>query len=259
MNDKKIKFALYIFAPFILIYFISMLIYPWAQGDWKHVQAVWDRWQSLNVGILAFTASCFALLASHHFSQAQHDLIIGQRERDFIAAKAFLPGALSVLCDYTEACIPPLEEAWQRDKDIGSRTPLLNPIPELPKDYKDIFKSCISLAPKEAGDHLSKILEKLQIQNSRLTEFSNNFKSASFTLMDNGTVLGKINDIAELRWLIDQTFDYARGRNRFFEEEKRPTNWDLEYNKLKLNGITIRDIRELRAHNDCKQSESEDF
>src|SRR5690606_36500482 len=105
--------------------------------------------------------------ASHDFSQTQHDLIISQRERDFIAAKAFLPGALSDLCDYTEACIPPLEDAWKRDKEIGARTPLLNQIPELPKTYKDIFKNCIALAPKEVGDHLSKILEKLQIQNSR--------------------------------------------------------------------------------------------
>ncbi len=242
MTDKTIKLLHWTGTPLTVCYIFSMFIYPWIEGkgEWTYVQAVWDRWQSLNVGMLAFLASVIAFnISRYNFNK--------QRERDFIAARSFLPEALSDLCDYTEACIPPLKEAWNKDKHIGSRTPLLNEVPELPKTYKDIFKHCIALAPKEAGDHLAKILEKLQIQNSRLITFSSNFESTSTTLIDNRTVLGNINDLAELRWLIDQTFNYARGRDKFFEVETNPTNWDIEYSKLNLDGVTIQKIRELQT------------
>lgn len=45
------------------LYFVCMPIAPWIQSgwDWDNVQDIWDRWQSLNVGMLAFISSILAL------------------------------------------------------------------------------------------------------------------------------------------------------------------------------------------------------
>lgn len=49
-----------------LAYVCSMFVAPIFQGDfsWGYVQAVWDRWQGLNVGVLAFAASLTAFSIS---------------------------------------------------------------------------------------------------------------------------------------------------------------------------------------------------
>ncbi|MEW8626991.1 MAG: hypothetical protein AB2551_14655 [Candidatus Thiodiazotropha sp.] len=84
-------------VPFAFLYFISMFIIPLVDNalNWGGIQNVWDRWQSLNVGMLAFISSITAFNISRFNANKQ-------RERDFLAAKAFLPDALSELIDYFE-------------------------------------------------------------------------------------------------------------------------------------------------------------
>lgn len=43
-------------APLLLLYVICMVVAPYlADGSsWDYVQKVWDRWQTLNAGVLAF-------------------------------------------------------------------------------------------------------------------------------------------------------------------------------------------------------------
>lgn len=49
----------------LLIYIIAMFIVPWLRfKNWDSVQAVWDRWQTLNAGALAFLASVLAFNCS---------------------------------------------------------------------------------------------------------------------------------------------------------------------------------------------------
>ena len=83
-------------VPATIIYFSCMLLYPWIDGNfyWSHVQDIWDRWQSLNVGVLAFISSIIAFNISRFNANKQ-------REREFTAAKAFLPmtlGLYGILC-----------------------------------------------------------------------------------------------------------------------------------------------------------------
>ncbi len=83
MIDKTIKTAPYVLVPLFLTYLFAMFIYPLCSEDsWKDIQAVWDRWQALNVGVLAFAASVTAFYISHYKLEKQ-------QERDFIATRAF--------------------------------------------------------------------------------------------------------------------------------------------------------------------------
>ena len=69
-NSSTIKFLKYIGSIFIYIsisaYVYSMFIVPFqqSQGNWEYVQNVWDRWQGLNVGVLALVSSIIFFKAS---------------------------------------------------------------------------------------------------------------------------------------------------------------------------------------------------
>ena len=84
--------------PLTVVFAFSMIVWPWiaGRGNWGHVQDVWDRWQSLNVGLMAFIASVAAFNIARYNADRQ-------RARDFLAAKASLPATLSSLNSYFNA------------------------------------------------------------------------------------------------------------------------------------------------------------
>lgn len=106
--DSLVKFINWIAIPASAVYAFSMLLVPVLTFDWVHVQAVWDRWQPLNVGMLAFLSSVVALNIGKYNADRQ-------TQRNFRAAQAFLPDALSELCDYFEQSAKLLREAWELD------------------------------------------------------------------------------------------------------------------------------------------------
>lgn len=91
--ERGLVFANWLFVALFSIYIYSMLFHPWFNGGWKYAHAVWLEWQSLNVGILAFSASVIAFNISRY--QATQ-----QRRRELVAARAFLPDSLSELTQY---------------------------------------------------------------------------------------------------------------------------------------------------------------
>ena len=107
-NSSTIKFLKYIGSIFIYIsisaYVYSMFIVPFqqSQGNWEYVQNVWDRWQGLNVGVLALVSSIIFFKASFYKVEQE-------RKQNFIAARAFLPEVFSELiyycADSTMKCI----------------------------------------------------------------------------------------------------------------------------------------------------------
>ena len=123
--------------PIALIYFVSMFIYPWFDNDtgWVHVQNVWGRWQGINVGMLAFVSSITAFNIARYNANKQ-------REREFLAAKAFLPHALSELTEYLNSCASILQEAWNATEENRLGPQEL----ELPESYKTVFSNCIKYA-----------------------------------------------------------------------------------------------------------------
>ncbi|MFZ3016885.1 MAG: hypothetical protein WA056_00345 [Gallionella sp.] len=204
----------------ICLYLICMHIAPWisGRGDWGYVQNIWERWQSLNVGILAFISSLVALNISR-FNEKK------QRERNFVAARAFLPEALSELTGYFKSSASVLKEAWHRTKEgtVRDGTPLETAMPALPERYKEIFSRCIGLAEPDVGEYLAKILMRLQVHHSRLNELVNSFDGKGDTTFVPGNIRSYLYRLAELQALTSRTFPFARGME---ELNCRALVWD---------------------------------
>ncbi|BAJ03770.1 hypothetical protein [Shewanella violacea] len=220
-------------------YFISMLVYPFYIGDWAHVHAVWETWQSLNTGALAFVASVVALNAVKYSEEKK-------RQRNFIAARAFLPQALSELCGYFEESSKVLIEAWERAKDRNDRckTPLNAMLPSVPEVHIQVFKECIAEAEPKVGDHLAYILVRLQIHQSRLKSLHSDFSEDSYMIQIPQNIMSYIFALAELQGLVNQLFPYSRGVETFSRSNLKA---EVYFSAYRSWDIYIEDQDDLRG------------
>ncbi|WP_284660555.1 hypothetical protein [Photobacterium damselae] len=230
-------------------YLVSMVIYPLTQGDWEHVHAVWYTWQSLNTGILAFIASIFALNAVRYTEEKR-------RQRNFIAARAFLPQALSELSTYFEESSKFVNEAWERAKDKSDhcKTPLKEKdCPELPVGYQQVFKDCISEASPEVAEHLAYILVRLQIHHSRMKSLVKSFSADSHTIQAPSNLIAQVFALAELQGLVNQLFKFSRGTAPF---DNKPLSVDNFYSCYDNWGVDIDendDLKDFTERNHSKR------
>lgn len=210
--DSWISILNWVGFPLVIIYFISMFIVPIfnGEGDWIYVQGVWDRWQSLNLGVLAFTSSLVAFNIARFNAEKK-------RAREFVSARAFLPEALSELASYLRGCSPFLKEAWRKasDRVDGRNTPLDKSLPQLPPSYKEIFSRCIVSSEEDVGEHLAYILMRLQVHHSRLQSL----EGKSSQNRDRVNVMTNIETymyrLGELQALVNKTFNFARNESPF--------------------------------------------
>lgn len=205
-----------------------MVIFPWVKvwGDWEHVQKVWDRWQTLNAGILAFIASVIALNISKYHENKQ-------RERRFIAARAFLPHALSELFAYYKQSAKLFVEAW---KKINSKalTPftLETALPELPQSYKETFSRCIEQAQPEVGDYMAAILVALQLHNSRMESLYEELTQPSSMVVSTNNVKSYLYSLAKVHVLSARLFPFARGEMEFDNTDPAWSEYQNTYQNL---------------------------
>jgi len=196
------------------LYAISMLVYPWfvSPRGWKHVQLVWDRWQGLNVGMLAFLSSVIAFNISRYNAEQQ-------RGREFLAAKAFLPQAFSELSEYFRSSASILASAWARQEneniDIAR--------PQLPSDYREIFQKCIRHATPEVGQYLVGILVQMQVHGARMREFFRRDDGIIRINSDRSNLISYLYRLGQLQALINKNFDFARNIDPF---DSKPLDWE---------------------------------
>ena len=193
--------------PLLLLYGISMFVYPALSGSWQRVQDVWDRWQTFNAGALAFVASLVAFNIAKFGEERQ-------REREFIAAKAFLPSTLSGLIDYCRQSASVLNRLWFHEGD----EPLDLQAPDFPSGYREVFSNCIRHANPAVGSYLSNVLVLLQVHDARLRtalEQPPEEGRHSFRV----TLLTYLMRVGELRGLIGNLFNFARGETDFQEQK----------------------------------------
>ena len=198
--------------PLLAIYGLSMFAYPLHAGSWSHVQDVWDRWQTLNAGALAFLASLLAFNIAK-FSENR------QREREFIAARAFLPSALSGIMEYCTESARVLERLWERPSAKGN----VVAIPSLPQDYREVFSSCIRHADPNVGSYLSNILVRLQVHEARLRDAIGESMKSPTGGVDRHSLLAYLLRLGELYVLIGNVFGFARGEEAF---RAKTVAWD---------------------------------
>lgn len=237
--DTLISIINWVGMTLIGVYLICMIIAPWiaAGGDWGYVQRVWDRWQSLNVGVLAFISSIIAFNISRYNEHRQ-------RERNFIAARAFLPEALSELTTYFKSSGSLLKEAWQiaNDKEDRSKTPLDAPTLALPAGYKETFSRCIELAEPDVGEYLAYMLMRLQVHHSRLQELANSFGEDSRTIIVPQNIISYLYRLSELQALTNRVFPFARGLDEF---DSKGLVWEDFRNAYANLDIWVEDFEDL--------------
>ena len=217
-------------VPLVSIYLFSMFVLPWFNGDWNHVLNVWNHWQSLNVGVLAFVSSLIAFNISRYNADKQ-------REREFIASRAFLPAALSQLTVYTKECAKLLEEArvLKKNRDGHSEIAVTTNMPSLEESINGTFSDCIRHGAPDVAEHLAAILVKLQVNDSRLTSLSS--RGIRHSSLRNINVY--MYCLAEIQAMINATFSFARGKDTFKNIELSIESIETAYSNLDIHSEMI--------------------
>lgn len=226
--DKLITLLRRPFAVLGGIYFLCMFVAPWIIGGmrWAYVQDVWDRWQALNVGFLAFAAS-FIVFEVTRYNENK------QRKREFLAARAFLPEALSELTAYLKDSAVVHMASWNNAPEIH--------FPVAPSHYKDIFANCIRHADSETGEQLSALLSEilmwLQVHVARQERFI--AEPAHTNAMRKINTLDGLRLVGELQARVNKLFDFARGLG---ELDTQPLTWE-DYKTAYSNlGVLIENL-----------------
>lgn len=219
--SRKVRRSI-IFAA-IGFHLASLYVIPWINGDWGYVQTVWDRWQGIIVGDIAFLSSYIFFLTTRD----KEDLI---RKKRLKASRSNLPKALSGLIEFYMSSFPLISEVWKM-QNASSVSKVSLPLPSMPIGHDQIFHRCIEYEDNfEISDHLIKILNKLQINYARLCEF----KSPDEALILSGSYIASMScEILESIAMINLSFDYARGekeeiRSTLYRSDLRGTMWGLD-------------------------------
>lgn len=212
--DTLVNLLNFVGLPIAALYAFCMFAWPWLSGcgDWGYVQEVWDRWQSLNVGMLAFVSSITAFNIARYNAEKQ-------RERDFLAAKAFLPAALSELILYFKSSAAVFSLGW--NSSYENKPSFV--VPELPMGYKSVFGDCIRHAEPSVGDYLSRILVWLQVHDSRMRDYVKQHSDEDYLNPDRHNLITYFYRLGELYALVGKLFEFARNMGEF---DSSPLNWE---------------------------------
>ncbi|MEW8058544.1 MAG: hypothetical protein AB2787_03655 [Candidatus Thiodiazotropha endolucinida] len=225
--DTWVKVLNVVGIPTAIVYFTCMFVFPFidGQGDWDYVQNVWDRWQSINVGMLAFISSITAFNISKYNENKQ-------RERNFLAAKAFLPTALSELCSYFKSCARILTSAWEGD---SNRSRPVYTIPTLPDNYREVFSQSIRYAETDVGNYLTRILVWLQVYDSRLINFIHLNDESEWKNADKRNIIIYLCRLAELQVLVNKLFQFARNMEYFDSTDLKWEDFNTAFKELNID------------------------
>jgi hypothetical protein len=207
--DTWVKVVNWIGIPSILLFLICMVAVPWISSDldWDYVQAVWDRWQTFNAAMLAFLSSWIAFNIAKFNAKKQ-------REREFVAARAFLPQALSELSQYFSACAKYLMAALDQCNEGTDQLSVQTSAPTPPEIYQSIFSDCIRLAEPDVSEHLAAILRDLQIHLSRMKELGQQDRNSTL-IIGSMNITSYMYSLGKLQVMVNRLFDFARGTRDF--------------------------------------------
>lgn len=228
-----------VLSPAFMTYTYAMLIHPATESnlDWNYIQGVWYDWQGLNVGILALISSITLLYAAKHNE-------IKQSERELKCAKAFMPEALSELCDYLKLATALVKEAHD-DITItkSNHHELTNKPPVLPEKYRGVMETCIKHGDNQTTQDLSSLIHKIQVLNSRLSHINKGFRLNSTTIFTSRTTLGLFMTTGEIQSILNKAFSYARSNTPILADELTLSDYVEAYNNLEhglsdIEGLT---------------------
>lgn len=172
--------------------------------SWIEIQKIWDRWQTLNSGMIALLAAILAIYATQYTENAK-------RNRELIAAKSLLPLALSELTGYCTHLAMYLKKefmAWGMTNDIGIsiNEKETHEIPKSPNEWVfEVFKSCMVHEHETEAKFMASILSDTQVTSARIQSMKDNN-----LLVTENTFSSHADDICELHAKLDRMYMYAR-------------------------------------------------
>ncbi|HIF9439533.1 TPA: hypothetical protein ACX6SL_003730 [Photobacterium damselae] len=230
------------FIPVAIIFFLyaySMVLDPYLNGGFLFMMSTWHEWQTFNAGMIALAAAaisaCVMIQVDRNTHRRHNELIDSnkriaeeQRIRNFVAAKSFLPHALTDIYNYVEECSKILIDIYvmfnhkqiqliedENKKDFTNYFKYLNK----PENYQMAFKECISLGNEEQSKQLSEILITLQIFISRMRRLENGeniSRSDSIEMLVNSVYFGlRLNGL----------YDFARSGERIHHPQNKSENY----------------------------------
>ena len=182
--------------------------------EWEYLQRVWDRWQSLNVGVLALISSVVVFKSTKYQSEQA-------RVRQYKAARSMLPDALSELDSYCHKAVKSLRALWGDCTQLAAVAPEKDyeiTYPKVPQKVMTAFKECINFAEAETGDYLANILSNLQVFDSRLSDMCDKCKGKYRESPLPYNVKVNIILLSRIHALKDGFYDEARGIGEFKPE-----------------------------------------
>lgn len=195
------------------------------------------EWQTLATGMVAL----ISVIIPVFWVQLQIDQSRAQeadrRERQHYAARATMPVALSEIIEYAEQALialkavpSPAEGRLLIDMPVTWSTPAL---PNIPSNAIEVLKTCIESAEHGSRAQIAKLLEHLQICNSRLHGLFNDEIASDHKSVTSHNMHAYFADFLELQLRCDRMFKYAR-RERM-EIDYRPALQDLSTHAIFLD------------------------
>lgn len=155
-----------------------------------------------------------------------------------IAARAYLPLALTEVCEYAEECMIRL------DKHRIDRLAFV--LPDIPQNAIEAIHACIATAAKEQAIRLAAILSDIQVQRARLRGRTRRLRSS--------TISDGIFDSAELYARSESLFEWAR---RTSSSAPNPHRRDIQI-AIRVAGVEIRHYPLISKRMEIYSFEDED-
>jgi hypothetical protein len=129
------------------------------------------------------------------------------RQNRNIAARAMLQAGLNEICEYAVKCAAPLVGGYPHmPSSSGIAVPYPLPLIEFPIRGAEILRDCIETAEPADGRRMALCLRKLQVQRSRVYEFS----KSEFALRTAHDFDSLLADTVVLHAHATSLFPYAR-------------------------------------------------
>jgi hypothetical protein len=129
--------------------------------DSRSAASVWQPWFTV-IGVIA--AAFFMVWQQHKISQREAE----QRRRKGVAARAVMPAALAEISEYAQNCVHLLAELYPRTTEYTLLASSF-PVPQFPSDPIKVLRDCIEHADEADIEPMVSCIQRLQIQNSRIS------------------------------------------------------------------------------------------
>lgn len=250
MKSKLVWFGMWsniTIAIATTIYVACMVVIPAFQhsGSWERIQAVWDRWQTLNAAMIALAASLIALYATK-FNERE------SMRRKFLASIVLLPHALSELTDYlTKSAELYTQAGYCIEARAGDQPQLLTKeLPTISDTYTVTFSQCIEYGDSQLAQFLGTVLTDLQVQQARMKNLKNALSVPHHTThFSQQNIIADAFLIGHIKVLVDRIFPIARRSGPLKTSPLLRSEYETAFKLLSLD-IRLGMVDELMAFTD---------